>query len=208
MFATGFEARTTRFLNKPLTIWTNWLNCRTFWLNSWELFYELTGCGFKSRCCKFVIFTLFGNVVSNQSYTVFVISQIVFNVSFSAVPYLQYLKGLKLQCNHTGNTYFVWRCHKTWIKIQLLHANFCWGKFVNKAVTNPKFTEPVSLLFRISRSVCLEIWNFTAVVTLIRGDVPSVQSIQQFSPLYCYTQDTFISAVSFWNLKYLLQLSS
>ena len=37
---------------------------------------------------------------------------------------------------------------------------------------------------------------FTAVVTLIRGGVPSVQSLLQFTQLYGYTQHTFISAVS------------
>ena len=35
----------------------------------------------------------------------------------------------------------------------------------------------------------------TAVVTLIRGVVPSVQSLPQFTRLYCCAQHTFISAV-------------
>ena len=41
------------------------------------------------------------------------------------------------------------------------------------------------------------IWNSTSVVTLIRVAVPSVQNLLQFAQLYCYTQETFISTVSF-----------
>ena len=41
---------------------------------------------------------------------------------------------------------------------------------------------------------------FTTVFTLIRGVVPSFQSLVQFTQLYCYIQHTFISAVSFLKL--------
>ena len=37
----------------------------------------------------------------------------------------------------------------------------------------------------------------TAIVTLTRGGVRSIQSILQFTQLYCYIQHIFLSAVSF-----------
>ena len=43
----------------------------------------------------------------------------------------------------------------------------------------------------------LKFETFAAVVTLIRKGVPSFQSLLQLKQLYCYTQHSFISAVSF-----------
>ena len=44
---TGFEPTTTYFLNKQPTIYR-------VWLNGWAFVDELSGCGFKSRCCPFI----------------------------------------------------------------------------------------------------------------------------------------------------------
>ena len=53
----------------------------------------------------------------------------------------------------------------------------------------------------ISLLLILKFEAFIAVVTLIRGSVPSVHSLMQFTQLYCYTQHSFVSATSFLKFK-------
>ena len=49
----------------------------------------------------------------------------------------------------------------------------------------------------VSAVLFLKFEAFTALFTLIRGVVPSIQSLLQFMQLYCYTEHTFFSGVVF-----------
>ena len=67
--------------------------------------------------------------------------------------------------------------------------------------SEPTAVDTIVLLYPTYLFLALSIWKFeafTAVVILIRGGVPSVESLLQFAQLNCYTQHSFISAASFW----------